>query len=76
LSQKQLLFSVGNYSLSIFSNSKFEHRISLKNNLKQCHDLGHLGFSLNGVNQINMSNLDKRQPKISRNDTIIDPLVL
>jgi hypothetical protein len=46
--------------LSIFSNSKFEHRISLNNNLKKYHELGHLSFSLNRVNQINMSKLDKR----------------
>jgi hypothetical protein len=30
--------------------------------LKKCHDLGHLSFSLNGDNQINMSKLDKRPP--------------
>jgi hypothetical protein len=35
----------------------------LKNNLKKCHDLGHLSFSLDGANQINMSKLDKRIPK-------------
>jgi hypothetical protein len=28
------------YPLSIFSNIKFEHRISLNYNLKKCHDLG------------------------------------
>jgi hypothetical protein len=39
------------------------HRICLNNNLKKCHDLGHLSFSLNGANQINMSKLDKRLPK-------------
>jgi hypothetical protein len=35
----------------------------LNNNLKKCHDLGHLSFSLNGAYQINMSKLDKRLPK-------------
>jgi hypothetical protein len=64
--QKQLLFSVGNYLLSIFCNIKFEHRICLNNNLKKRHDLGHLSFSLNGAKQIIMSKLDKRLPK---NDT-------
>jgi hypothetical protein len=43
--EKKLLFSVGNYPLSIFSKIKFEHRICLKNNLKKCNDLGHLSFS-------------------------------
>jgi hypothetical protein len=52
--------------LSIVSNIKFEHRISLNYNLKKCHDLEHLSLSLNGANQINMSKLDKRLPK---NDT-------
>jgi hypothetical protein len=52
------------WKLSIFSNIKFEHRISFINhNLKKCHDLGHLSFSLNGAKQINMSKLDKRLPK-------------
>jgi hypothetical protein len=35
------------YPLSIFSNIKFEHRISLNYNVKKCHDLGHLSFSVN-----------------------------
>jgi hypothetical protein len=48
--------------MSIFSNIKFEHGICLNNNLKKCHDLGHLSFSLNGANQINMRKLDKRLP--------------
>jgi hypothetical protein len=38
-------------------------RICLNNNLKNCHDLGHLSFSLNGANLTNMSKLDKRLPK-------------
>jgi hypothetical protein len=49
--------------MSIYSNIKFEQRIYLNNNLKKCHDLGHLSFSLNRANQINMSKLDKRLPK-------------
>jgi hypothetical protein len=49
--------------MSIYSNIKFEHRICLNNTLKKCHDLGHLSFSLNGANQINMRKLDKRLPK-------------
>jgi hypothetical protein len=61
--QKKLLFSVGNYPLSIFSTIKFEHSICLNNNLKKCNDLGHLSFSLNEANKINMSKLDKRLPK-------------
>jgi hypothetical protein len=48
--------------MSIYS-IKFEHRICLNNNLKKCHDLRHLSFSLNGANQINMSKLDNRLPK-------------
>jgi hypothetical protein len=40
--------------MSIYSHIKLEHRICLNNNLKKCHDLGHL------ANQINMSKLDKR----------------
>jgi hypothetical protein len=44
--------------LPIFSKIKFEHRISLNNNLKKCNDLEHLSFSLNGANQINMSKLE------------------
>jgi hypothetical protein len=56
-------FHVGNYPLSIFSNIKFEQRISLNNNLKKCHGLEHLSFSLIGANQIHMSKLDKRLPK-------------
>jgi hypothetical protein len=59
-SPEQLLFSVG---MSIFPNIKFKDRICLNNNLKKCHDLGHLSFSLNGAYQINMSKLDKKQPK-------------
>jgi hypothetical protein len=55
-----MLFSVG---MSIYSHIKLEHRICLNNNLKKCHDLGHLSFSLNGAYQINMSKLDKRLPK-------------
>jgi hypothetical protein len=47
----------------MFSNIKFEHRKCLNNNLKKCHDQGHLYFSLNGANHINMSKLDKRVPK-------------
>jgi hypothetical protein len=31
--------------------------------LKKYHDQGHLSFSLNGANQINMSKFDKRLPK-------------
>jgi hypothetical protein len=31
--------------------------------LKRCHDFGHLSFSLNGANEINMRKLDKRLPK-------------
>jgi hypothetical protein len=54
--QKQLLFSVG---MSIYSHIKLEHRIRLNNNLKKCHDLGHLRFSLNGASQINMSKMIK-----------------
>jgi hypothetical protein len=46
--------------LSIVSIVKFEHRICFNNNLKKCHDLGHLSFSFNGANQIKMSKLDKR----------------
>jgi hypothetical protein len=58
--QKQLLFSDGNYQLSIFSNIKFELRICLNNNLKKCHDLG---LSFNRANQINMwANLIKDYP--------------
>jgi hypothetical protein len=49
--------------MSIYSYIKFEHRICLNNNLKKCHDLGYLSFSLNGTIQINMSKLDKRLPK-------------
>jgi hypothetical protein len=49
--------------MSIYSHIKLEHRICLNNYLKKCHDLGHLSFSLNGANQINMSKLDKRLPK-------------
>jgi hypothetical protein len=55
------LSSVENYTLSIISNIKFEHRICLHNTLKKCHDLGHLSLSLNGANQINMSNFDKKK---------------
>jgi hypothetical protein len=59
--RKQLLFSFG---MPIYSNIKFEHTICLNNNLKKCHDLRQLSFSLNWANQINMSNLDyKRLPK-------------
>jgi hypothetical protein len=39
---------------------KFEHRICLNNDLRKRHNLGHLSFSLNSANQINMSKLDKR----------------
>jgi hypothetical protein len=49
--------------MSIYSHIKLEHRICLNNNLKKCHDLGHLSFSFNWANQINMSKLDKRIPK-------------
>jgi hypothetical protein len=49
--------------MSIHSNIKFEHRTCLKHNLKKCHDLRHLSFSLNEANQIKMSKLDKRLPK-------------
>jgi hypothetical protein len=49
--------------MSIYSNIKFELRICLNNNLKKCHNLGHLSLSLNKANQINMSKLDKRLPK-------------
>jgi hypothetical protein len=49
--------------MSIYSHIKLEHRICLNNNLRKCHDLGHLSFSLNGASQINMSKLDKRLPK-------------
>jgi hypothetical protein len=53
--------------MSIFSNFKFEHRVCLNINLKKCHDLGHSSFGLNGANQINMSKLDKIQPKNATN---------
>jgi hypothetical protein len=43
--QKQLHF----WKLS--TDIKFENTISLNYNLKKCHDLGHLSFSLSGVNQ-------------------------
>jgi hypothetical protein len=49
--------------MSIYSDIKFELRICVNNNLKKCHDLGHLSYSLNGANHIKMSKLDKRQPK-------------
>jgi hypothetical protein len=49
--------------MSIYSHIKLEHRICSNNNLKKCHDLGHLSFSLDRANQINMSKLDKRLPK-------------
>jgi hypothetical protein len=44
----------------VLEHIKLEHRICLNNNLKKCHDLGHLSFSLNWANQNNMSKLDKR----------------
>jgi hypothetical protein len=49
--------------MSLYSIIKVEHRICLNINLKKCHDLGYLSFSLNGASQINISKLDERLHK-------------
>jgi hypothetical protein len=69
-------FQCWKISIVNFSYILFEQRICLNNNLKKCHDLGHLSFSLNGANQINISKIDKCYLKMLQSLVIIYQLFL